>query len=118
MDGPAPLFRLIVSPIMAEKHPKRPRDLNLDREGGLLLIRRLGSPTFADAYRARVGHESEFCVDVSINLLISLARPRGIEPLFSPATFRRAELTRQCQRGIDRLKAKAAHKVLAVTEVG
>jgi hypothetical protein len=42
------------------------------------------SPTFADAYRARVGHESEFCQDARAKHLKLLARPRGIEPLFSP----------------------------------
>jgi hypothetical protein len=45
---------------------------------------RRSSRTFGNAYRANVGHETDFGGNSIRNLFILLARPRGIEPLFSP----------------------------------
>jgi hypothetical protein len=39
---------------------------------------------FGDVYRAKVGYETDVREKSTRNPLISLARPRGIEPLFSP----------------------------------
>jgi hypothetical protein len=39
---------------------------------------------FTDAYRARVWHKTKIGPDIANNLLILLALPRGLEPLFSP----------------------------------
>ena len=57
-------------------------DWNLVTISGV--ARRLSSWAFVNAYRANVGHCALFCGLVVYNQLKSLARPRGIEPLFSP----------------------------------